>query len=392
MSATLDLPDARWELVQLSGRVGAREPRRRPPRCVPVVSRSAAIAARRATSTTRSSPCAGRRPTEADGEAYGFSLVYSGNFLAEAEVDPFDTTRVRIGISPDTFAWTLEPGASFATPEAILVYSDAGLGAMSDALHGLYRERLARGTWRDRAAAGPRQQLGGDLLRLRRGQARRHRDRGTRPRRRAVRPRRRLVRRARQRRLVARRLVRRSAQAAERPRRRRREGRGAGPATSGCGSSPRWSASGAGSSPSIRTGRSGSPAGRGPRAGSSSCSTCRDRRSSTTCSASCPTSSSSAPISYVKWDMNRTITEPFSVALPPDRQGEFFHRYILGVYDLYRAAHDGASRTSCSSRAPAVAAGSTRGCSPSRRRPGRATTPTRSSACGSSGARRWRTR
>ena len=43
----------------------------------------------------------------------------------------------------------------------------------------------------------------------------------------------------------------------------------------------------------------------------------------------------SAPISYIKWDMNRTITEPFSIALPAERQGEFFHRYILGVYDLY---------------------------------------------------------
>jgi alpha-galactosidase len=43
----------------------------------------------------------------------------------------------------------------------------------------------------------------------------------------------------------------------------------------------------------------------------------------------------SAPISYLKWDMNRTITEPFSPALPADRQGEFFHRYVLGVYDLY---------------------------------------------------------
>jgi alpha-galactosidase len=42
-----------------------------------------------------------------------------------------------------------------------------------------------------------------------------------------------------------------------------------------------------------------------------------------------------APISYVKWDMNRNITEPFSPTLPADRQGEFFHRYILGVYDLY---------------------------------------------------------
>ncbi len=43
-----------------------------------------------------------------------------------------------------------------------------------------------------------------------------------------------------------------------------------------------------------------------------------------------------APISYVKWDMNRTITEPYSTGLPADRQGEFFHRHILGVYDLYR--------------------------------------------------------
>jgi alpha-galactosidase len=42
-----------------------------------------------------------------------------------------------------------------------------------------------------------------------------------------------------------------------------------------------------------------------------------------------------APISYVKWDMNRNITEPFSASLPAERQGEFFHRYILGVYRLY---------------------------------------------------------
>jgi alpha-galactosidase len=44
----------------------------------------------------------------------------------------------------------------------------------------------------------------------------------------------------------------------------------------------------------------------------------------------------SAPISYVKWDMNRNITEPWSGGLPADRQGELFHRYILGVYELYR--------------------------------------------------------
>jgi alpha-galactosidase len=42
------------------------------------------------------------------------------------------------------------------------------------------------------------------------------------------------------------------------------------------------------------------------------------------------------PISYIKWDMNRSITEAFSLVLAPDRQSEFFHRYILGIYDLYK--------------------------------------------------------
>ena len=55
--------------------------------------------------TTRSSRCAARPRPRRHGEAYGFSLVYSGNFLAEAEVEPYGTTRVRLGISPDTFSW-----------------------------------------------------------------------------------------------------------------------------------------------------------------------------------------------------------------------------------------------------------------------------------------------
>ena len=101
------------------------------------------------------------------------SLVYSGNFLAEAEVD-----AVRDDPAPDRHParhvhLALEPGATFTTPEAVLVWSGDGLGAMSDALHGLYRERLARGTWRDRPRPVLAQQLGGDLLRLRRRPARR---------------------------------------------------------------------------------------------------------------------------------------------------------------------------------------------------------------------------
>jgi alpha-galactosidase len=43
----------------------------------------------------------------------------------------------------------------------------------------------------------------------------------------------------------------------------------------------------------------------------------------------------SAPISYVKWDFNRWLTEPYSTGLPPERQGEFAHRFALGLYDLW---------------------------------------------------------
>src|SRR5207249_1120026 len=93
-----------------------------------------------------------RRSTtmEDTGEAIAFSLVYSGNFLAEAEVEQFGTARVRMGIDPDTFAWALAPGDEFATPEVVLAWSGTGLQAISDGYHRLYRERLARGAWRDR--------------------------------------------------------------------------------------------------------------------------------------------------------------------------------------------------------------------------------------------------
>ena len=79
------------------------------------------------------------------GLVYGMSLVYSGNFLAQAEVDQFDRVRAVLGIHPDSFQWRLEPGQSFQTPEAVLVCSSEGLGGMSRALHDLFRAHLIRG-------------------------------------------------------------------------------------------------------------------------------------------------------------------------------------------------------------------------------------------------------
>lgn len=86
---------------------------------------------------------------EANGEAYGFNLIYSGNFVAGVQKDAYNTTRAYIGISPQNFLWRLEPGESFTAPEAVSVYSDRGIGEMSRIFHKLYRERLCRGKFRD---------------------------------------------------------------------------------------------------------------------------------------------------------------------------------------------------------------------------------------------------
>ena len=81
------------------------------------------------------------------GSAYGFNFVYSGNFIFDAEVDPFGGTRTVMGINPDGFEWTLQPGESFQAPEVVTVYSDKGLGKMSRIFHRLYADHLVRGRW-----------------------------------------------------------------------------------------------------------------------------------------------------------------------------------------------------------------------------------------------------
>ena len=94
-----------------------------------------------------------KRPhtTESQGEVYGFSLVYSGNYLGQVEVSTFDMTRVMMGINPEDFSWELKSGESFQTPEVVMVYSDNGLNKMSQTYHRLYRKRLMHGEWRDKA-------------------------------------------------------------------------------------------------------------------------------------------------------------------------------------------------------------------------------------------------
>ena len=87
--------------------------------------------------------------TESHGEAFGFSLVYSGGFEADAEVDSHGSTRFNMGLNSFDFSWQLSPEESFQTPEVVMVYSGQGLGEMSRTYHKLYRTRLCRGIYRD---------------------------------------------------------------------------------------------------------------------------------------------------------------------------------------------------------------------------------------------------
>lgn len=148
MSLCMDLPDSKYEMIELTG-AWCRERYVKTRRLQHGIQ---SIYSMRGCSSANYNPfIALKRPeaTEHSGEVIGFSLVYSGNFLAQAEVDTYDVTRVTIGINPETFSWPLNAGDSFETPEAVMVYSSNGLAEMSQTFHKLYQSRLARGKWRD---------------------------------------------------------------------------------------------------------------------------------------------------------------------------------------------------------------------------------------------------
>ena len=84
------------------------------------------------------------------GEVYGMDLIYSGNFRTLQERNQFDNIRMMTGINPEDFRWELTAGSDFQTPEAVLVYSDEGIGGMSRSFHDLYRNHLIRGYYRDK--------------------------------------------------------------------------------------------------------------------------------------------------------------------------------------------------------------------------------------------------
>ena len=117
---------------------------------VPLARAIQSVRSKRGSSSHNHNPFAAivdRNANEDFGNVYGFNLVYSSNFDFTAEVDSHAGTRVVMGINPEGFGWHLEPGETFCTPEAVMVYSANGLGEMSRTFHRIYMNHLIRGKW-----------------------------------------------------------------------------------------------------------------------------------------------------------------------------------------------------------------------------------------------------
>ena len=86
--------------------------------------------------------------TEDAGEVYAFNLIYSGNHYEAAEVSPFGKLRFVSGINPEGFSWQLGAEESFHAPEAVMTYSREGFNGMSQQMHAFVREHIVRGYWK----------------------------------------------------------------------------------------------------------------------------------------------------------------------------------------------------------------------------------------------------
>ncbi len=148
-SASVPLYGEDFDYLHLKGG-WARE--RRPLRA-PLAGAAVRIESRRGASGHEENPFLAlmeKSATERQGRVWGETLVYSGSFMAEAVPDNFGNTRLSIGLNPGVCRWRLNGGEAFQTPEALLAFSSEGLNGLSQAFHGLIRTRVCRGYWRDR--------------------------------------------------------------------------------------------------------------------------------------------------------------------------------------------------------------------------------------------------
>lgn len=148
LSASVDFETADYDLITLPGAWG----RERHIERTALRSGIQSIESRRGASSHQNNPfmaLAAKDATETTGDVYAFNFVYSGNFTAGVEVDQIFKARAYMGLNDYDFSWILEHGKDFQTPEVVMVYSSKGFGEMSRTMHDLYRQYLVRGRYRD---------------------------------------------------------------------------------------------------------------------------------------------------------------------------------------------------------------------------------------------------
>ena len=149
MAMSLDLPGNNYDLLTLSGshlmeKVVSRRP---------LTADSVVLDSCRGASSPQQTPCVVLTDPQTDethGRVWAVNFVYSGDFQGVVQMGQYGGVRVQMGMNPLTFGWNLEPGQRFVSPECVLVYSQQGLNGMSHTFHRLYAQRLCRGPWRDR--------------------------------------------------------------------------------------------------------------------------------------------------------------------------------------------------------------------------------------------------
>ncbi len=149
LSMMLDLPDRGFDLLTFDGSwiAEAHEHRR------PIGPGLVVNASRTGDSSNRHNPgilLVEHRATEEHGAAYGFNLVYSGNHWTGVETTTYGQVRVASGVNPTGFAWTLGAGARLETPEAVMTFSRGGVGGVAGNFHGFVGRHIVRGQWATR--------------------------------------------------------------------------------------------------------------------------------------------------------------------------------------------------------------------------------------------------
>ncbi len=143
MSMTMDFMDSDYDFIHFDGRHTMEREWSRNPLAYGIQN----VGSFRGASSHQHNPftiLCERGASEDDGRCYGFSFVYSGNFMCKVEKDQYDQTRIVMGIHPKHFSYQLKPGERFTAPEVVLAYSGEGLTHLTHLYHRVYRENLCK--------------------------------------------------------------------------------------------------------------------------------------------------------------------------------------------------------------------------------------------------------